>query len=789
MVALLLAIPVMAGAASPSGVPVSTEPETYVIAFDPDTSEATRDAIVAARGGVTIRRFDTIDARLVRFEPSTQRAATIDRFDDASSVRYVEPNARFYLSADPPNDAQFGSLWGLHNTGQSGGTAGVDIDALTAWDTTTGSSDVVVAVLDSGVAYTHPDLDDNMWNAPQGWTIGGCSPGTHGYESIEGVVDCEPKFIGRHGTHVAGTIGAEGNNGIGVTGVNWQTSIMTLSSFGSDGSALVSDIVAVLDYAIQAKQAGVNLRVINASFGCPSDYCNSQAMLEQFRILYHEGVLVVAAAGNSRSNNDVAPNYPADFDLPNIISVAATTNQDTLWSFSNYGKNSVDIGAPGADIVSTFCYPVGDGCDAEYMDVSGTSMAAPHVAGAAALILSAPGLGDMNVIELRDRLLYCGDLVPALADTTVTGRRLNVAASLAGCDLPSYTVTLQQTANGAIDVSPVAASYEPGSVVTVTATPDAGYVFKAWTVNGQAAGSMHPLSLMMDSNKVVAAEFEWVGIPTTLTVTPATGAYGGTTTLSASLSSNGGPVAGQIVEFSINDVAVCGVASLPACPVTDATGVAQLPNVSLLGLAVGEYPEAVEASVSANGDYLASSGAATLTVTHVTLTVTADDLQRLAGEPNPPLTYSVSGYVSGEDESVLSGAPVLSTTATTDSPAGHYPIAIEQGTLAAANYTFLFVPGTLIVESSTRDHLVQLRDLIAGLDLQPAPERTMLSMVNVAIATESAGWTNTVCLSMTQLELYAKSQVSKRRLSNQEMRLISAKIDDVRLVAGCGTTT
>jgi serine protease len=326
-------------------------------------------------------------------------------------VRYAEPN---YLvqAVDTPNDPSYMQLWAMKNTGQSvngtAGTVGADIKAETAWAITKGSSSVVVGIVDTGVDYTHPDLAANIWSNSG---VAGCGVGTHGYNVTTHT--CDPMDDNNHGTHVSGTIGATGNNATGIAGVNWNTRIMGLKFLSASGSGFLSDAIEAIDFAIKAKQAGVNIRVLNNSWG-GSGF--SQALLDEINLAGSNDILFVAAAGNSGANNETTPFYPCAFDAANLVCVAATDQNDGKASFSNYGATSVDLGAPGTNIYSTVR---GNG----YAYYNGTSMATPHVTGAAALILS---VSNLSVSNLKSQLLGGVDLLPALAGKTVTGGRLNL---------------------------------------------------------------------------------------------------------------------------------------------------------------------------------------------------------------------------------------------------------------------------------------------------------------------------------------------------------------------------
>jgi subtilisin family serine protease len=356
-----------------------------------------------------------------------------------ADVEYAEPNYVVHAIGTVPNDPLFGILWGLQNTGQTiggqVGTFGADIDASLAWDITKGSRANVVAVVDTGIDYAHQDLQANMWTAPAPFsvTVGGrtidCAAGTHGFNAIK--LTCDPMDDNSHGTHVSGTIGAAGNNGTGVVGVNWIASVMGAKFLDSNGSGTIADAINAIDFAIQAKQvfgAGANVRVLSNSWGGGGF---SQAMLNEINKANTSGMLFVAAAGNSGANNDAVAYYPSNYNAPNVVAVAATDNKDQLASFSNYGAATVELGAPGVYIASTVR-------NNGYAYYSGTSMATPHVSGAAALILSACSL---STDLLRTTILSTVDAVPALAGKTITGGRLNVFGALNGCVAPPAAPT------------------------------------------------------------------------------------------------------------------------------------------------------------------------------------------------------------------------------------------------------------------------------------------------------------------------------------------------------------
>jgi serine protease len=367
-------------------------------------------------------------------DPSMSVEAALERLRKDPTVQYAEPN---YLQRidTTPNDARFSELYGLHNTGQTGGTADADIDAVEAWNVTTGSSDIVVGVVDTGVDYNHVDLAANMWVNP-GEIAGngidddgdGVIDDVHGFNAITG--SGNPMDDHSHGTHCSGTIGGVGGNNLGVAGVNWHVSIMAIKFLSADGSGTLADAIAGIDYAVGRKNAGVDLRVLSNSWGGGGF---SQALRDAISAANDADILFVAAAGNAGSDNDTNPAYPASYDVANVVSVAATDHNDALAYFSNFGATSVDLGAPGVSVLST---TPGD----TYSSFSGTSMATPHVAGVAALVLASNS--TLSTEELKSLLITSGDSKSALAGRTVSGRRLNAANALAqaGPPLPRFTL-------------------------------------------------------------------------------------------------------------------------------------------------------------------------------------------------------------------------------------------------------------------------------------------------------------------------------------------------------------
>lgn len=381
-------------------------------------NDRVEDRIENAEGWESIDDLDNADA-----------AATVAQYSQLPEVEYAEPNYEINLEEEAsgplvpilPRDPQFNDQWALANSGQRGGKKGADISATLAWATTTGNEDLVVAVLDTGIDYSHEDLIKNMWTRPasmapyQDSELGVVDDLT-GFNAIDNASD--PMDDNGHGTHCAGIIGAEGENDLGIAGVNWKVKLMPLKFMNAGGSGTTKDAIEAINYVINRKKAGVNVRIISASWGSTQ---KSRALETVIRKAYENDILFVAAAGNSSTNNDRRPHFPSNYNVPNVISVAALDRNDQLAAFSNFGAKTVAIAAPGVDILSTW---LGNA----YEEKSGTSMATPVVAGVAALIVSENP--RISVDDLKKRILASSDPIVALKGKTATGGRINAAKAL-----------------------------------------------------------------------------------------------------------------------------------------------------------------------------------------------------------------------------------------------------------------------------------------------------------------------------------------------------------------------
>ena len=359
---------------------------------------------------------------LVSFGTDADDPAELPRRMDALAaledvVGFSEPDYLVWHCAEP-NDPAFAAnqLWGLHNrSGVNGYNAGADIDAVAAWNVRNDASGVVVAVTDTGIRYDHQDLAANMWRNPA--EIAGDGIDNDGNGVVDDVFgydaygnDGDPMDIQGHGTHCAGTIGARGNNGLGMTGVAWNVQLMA-GRFLGPGGGTTSDGIKVIDYA---RQKGAH--VISASWGGRGF---SVALRNAIAACANAGIPFVAGAGNSGTDNDSLPHYPSSFDLPNIVAVAATNANDSLTEFSCFGRNSVDIAAPGWQIWSSYSDSVSG-----YRFLQGTSMATPHVSGA--LALARAQFPTARVEELIEGLYRSADKLAALDGRVASGGRLNL---------------------------------------------------------------------------------------------------------------------------------------------------------------------------------------------------------------------------------------------------------------------------------------------------------------------------------------------------------------------------
>ncbi len=428
-------LPSVSGVASPG-----------LFAVDPNTYDPThvlvrlRDGAPAAALGAGAERLDGQLFRVTLAAGVTVPQA-VQGYGARPDVLFAEPDYQVRLtSAAAPSDAGFPYQWALSNNGVYAGTPGDDIGARTAWGVSTGQGRVIVAEIDSGVDYTHPDLAANIWTNPNP-TQGD----VHGYDFVNN--DPDPMDDAGHGTHVAGIIGAKGDNGFGVAGVDWNVQIMPLKFLNAGGMGLMSNAVRAINYAVAH-----GAQVVNMSFGGTYDAAMRDAMANA----RSAGVIFVVAAGNDARNTDVYPVYPADYPLDNIISVAAVDNNFRLAPYSNYGATSVKIAAPGSTILSTLPHN-------NYGGMNGTSMAAPFVTGAIALVRELePTWSYQQVIQ---QVLGTVTPVAGLQGKVAAGGVLNVGRALA--TLTPATTTTRPTPSDATGARVTAAVFSGAAAGTV----------------------------------------------------------------------------------------------------------------------------------------------------------------------------------------------------------------------------------------------------------------------------------------------------------------------------------
>lgn len=406
---------------------VQQEPEAipgeFLVTFAPsvhvtETNKAT--LLSESRSFVRSTISDMNIAVVVR--PSFElKSTSIELLKSNPDVVRVTPNF-IYRANKVPNDALYTKLWGMNNTGQSdskqNGVAGFDIGAEKAWDIATGSQDVIVAVIDTGIKYDHPDLAPNMWvnEAELNGAAGVDDDGNgyiddiHGFNFVNNTGDSMDDH--GHGSHCAGTIGGKGNDGSGVVGVNWDVKLMGVKFLSADGSGSLEGAIKAIAYATK-----MGAKVLSNSWGGGGF---SQELKDVIDASSAAGAVFVAAAGNSSANNDNNPGYPASYDTPNMIAVSAIDNRGQLASFSSYGKKKVHVGAPGVNVLSVTTNG--------FESWSGTSMATPHVSGIAALLMShETGLTNLQV---KERILKTAVPIKGLKNKVATGGLANAFTAL-----------------------------------------------------------------------------------------------------------------------------------------------------------------------------------------------------------------------------------------------------------------------------------------------------------------------------------------------------------------------
>ena len=444
-------------------------PDEVLIKFDSSGNRARTTEAVKKSGGRVEQTFNDLGWQLVRVPSGMSVDEAIAHYRKMDGVVAVQPNYYYQLLATP-NDAEYSTLYGM-----------TKISAPQAWDLSTGSPNVVVANIDTGIRYTHADLAANMWTNPGETNGNGIDDDNNGFiDDYYGwdfrYNDADPADQNGHGTHTSGTIGAVGNNMIGVVGVNWNVKLMAIKIYSPTGTDTTSAmLIAAYQYVLLMKNRGVNIRVTNNSYGGCNEACGyDQATKDAIDALGNAGILNVFAAGNSSTNNDLLPHYPSSYTSPSILSVGGSNAMDAR--VYNYGATSVDLAAPAIGIRSTTSVS-----DTSYGNLSGTSMATPHVSGAAALLSAFnPALSPAS---LKATLMNTVDVLPQFTGFNKSGGRLNVFAAVQNQTVCTFNLSTQ-----AITATTKGGYYS----VNVTAGQNCDYAIKSndnWiSVNGAGPG-------------------------------------------------------------------------------------------------------------------------------------------------------------------------------------------------------------------------------------------------------------------------------------------------------------
>jgi subtilisin family serine protease len=435
-----------------------------------------------------LRKLSTakLESRRYLHSRSPCKAAPIQRLLRVVAGLSCEPNWELETTLIP-NDSHYSSMYSASST-----SAG-RIHLPEAWDLSTGSSSVLVGIIDTGIDYTHPDLAANIWTNPGEVAANGVDDDGNGFvDDVHGIdtlnSDSDPADDNSHGTHVAGTIGAVGNNARGVVGISWNVRMIACKSFNANGAGSVAAVVSCINYLVKLKQQlGFNIVAINNSYG---GFPYSTATFNAITSSREANIVFVAGAGNNASDNDALPFYPASYEIDNVIAVAASDSSANKAGFSNYGASSVDIAAPGVSILSTVT-----GSN-QYAYYQGTSMATPHVTGAVGLLMAYRP--SYNYAQSKLALLSTGTSLSTLQGTCVTGALLNVAAALEFSAPPATTPTPTPTEQPQPSPSASVPSEDPGLDLTsakleITATSMRSKAALSCELSAQNAGQYQSL--------------------------------------------------------------------------------------------------------------------------------------------------------------------------------------------------------------------------------------------------------------------------------------------------------
>lgn len=462
----------------------------------------------ALTGADVLEEFPDLGWQRVKIPAGNSFEKTISLYKSNAAVESVQPNYYYHLLSTS-NDTRFGELYGMQK-----------ISAPAAWDLSTGSKAVVVANIDTGIAYNHEDLAANMWHNP------GEIPNNNIDDDGNGFVDDYYGYdffyndsnpiddAGGHGTHTSGTIGAVGNNSLGVVGVNWNVQLMAIKIYSPNGGDSTSAmLINAYNYVRMMKNRGVNIRVTNNSYGGCGEACGyDQATKDAIDALGEAGVLQVFAAGNSGQNVENTPFYPANYTSPSILTVAASDQSDNRAGFSNYGATSIDIAAPGAGILSTY-----NASSNAYATLNGTSMATPHVTGAAALL--AAYNPNLSVASLKATLMNSVDQLTQWNGIVKSSGRLNIAKALQNQTVCSYAL-----ANSFQNISSVGGAFS----IDVVAPPNCDFSASSnnsWITisNGNPGSGNSTLTFTVSSNSGVSRSGTISVAGQTYTINQATG--------------------------------------------------------------------------------------------------------------------------------------------------------------------------------------------------------------------------------------------------------------------------
>lgn len=403
-------------------------PGEFVVKLKPGMMRMSAQTLSQQLKGFVTQKISGQNIVVVKKAVFETNDSAIKTLNENPMVEIAEPNFIYKINK-APTDPLYIQTWGLSNVGQADpknqvGVAGVDVNAEKAWEIQTGTREKIIAVIDTGIDYTHPDLVDNMWvnEAEQNGKAGvdddnnGVVDDIYGYNAITGTGNA--KDDQGHGSHCAGTIGARANNGIGVAGVNWNVRMMAVKFLDAGGSGSLADAIKAIDYATK-----MGAHVMSNSWGGGGF---SQTLLDAIKRSNEAGAIFIAAAGNEYNNNDNSPTYPSTYQVENVMSVAAIDNRGAKADFSNYGKKTVHLGAPGVNVMST--------TGGSYKSFSGTSMATPHVAGVAALLWA--NEPNLTAAQIKERLVATVRPLASMKGKTRTGGIVDAYGALTNTQAP-----------------------------------------------------------------------------------------------------------------------------------------------------------------------------------------------------------------------------------------------------------------------------------------------------------------------------------------------------------------